>query len=101
MGAVPRDLYHLGLYTALITMTVTGYVAASALGQTALALPVSQSFARSDIGEALLLTHLALKWVLLALVGLHLAGVLKHALQDRDGTLSRMTSQPRKEKENA
>ncbi|MFQ6550244.1 cytochrome b [Aestuariibius sp. 2305UL40-4] len=92
---------HLGLYVTLIAMAATGYVAASALGHTALALPVSQSFARSDAGEALLFAHFALKWVLLALVGLHLAGVLKHALQGRDGTLSRMTFQPRKEKENA
>lgn len=82
---------HLALYLCLIAYVATGYVSASALGDTSLVLPANIGFARSDMGEQLLELHYMLKWVLLGLVTLHLFGVLKHALWDRDATLSHMT----------
>lgn len=81
---------HLGLYALLIAFIVTGYVSASALSNNMLLLPGDLAFARSDTGEVLLEIHYALKWVLLALFGLHFAGAMKHALVDRDNTLSSM-----------
>ncbi len=84
------QLVHIGLYAVLIAFVVTGYVAASAETRNALVAPVGLGFARSDTGEALLETHYALKWALLTLFALHIAGAIKHALIDRDTTLSRM-----------
>lgn len=81
---------HLGLYGLLIAFIVTGYISASALSNNMLVFPGDLAFARSDIGETLLEVHYSLKWVLLALFGLHFAGAMKHALIDRDNTLSSM-----------
>jgi len=86
------QVVHIGLYAVLIAFVVTGYVSASAETRNALLAPVGLGFARSDTGEALLETHYALKWALLTLFALHIAGALKHALIDRDATLSRMLS---------
>lgn len=81
---------HTTLYVILVAYVVTGYVSASALGQNSLLAPVSIVFARSDIGETLLELHYALKWVLLALVAVHIAGALKHLIWDRHTGLSNM-----------
>ncbi|MEL6574117.1 MAG: cytochrome b/b6 domain-containing protein [Pseudomonadota bacterium] len=82
---------HIALYATLIVFVVTGYVSASALGEPTLLAPLSKAFARSDTGELLLEVHYAAKWVLLGLVLLHIAGALKHAVWDKDDTLSHMT----------
>ena len=81
----------LALYGVLIAFVVTGYVSASAESSNALLMPVSLSFALSDTGEQLLEIHYMLKWVLLGLIGLHIAGALKHLIIDRDDTFSQMT----------
>ena len=78
---------HIALYICLIAFVVTGYVAASALRDNALLLPLNLGLARSDVGELLLETHYALKWVLGGLLLLHLSGVIKHSVIDRDDTL--------------
>ncbi len=88
---------HGGLYFCMIAYAVTGYVAASGLRDPLLVAPVGQVFARSDTGELFLEAHFALKWVLLALVALHIAAVLKHRLWDKDTTTSHMTLSFRKE----
>lgn len=82
---------HVGLYLVMLGFVVTGYVSASAMSTNALMAPVDIGFARSDTGEVFLLTHFALKWVLLGLLSLHIAGALKHLIIDRDSTFSRMT----------
>jgi len=82
---------HLALYLCLIAYVLTGYVSASAESTNALVAPLSFAFARSDFGELLLETHYILKWVLLGLVGLHVAAALKHHLWDKDTTLTHMT----------
>ena len=81
----------LALYWVLIAFVVTGYVSASAEQSNALLMPVSLAFALSDTGEQLLEIHYMLKWVLLGLIGLHVAGALKHLIIDRDDTFSQMT----------
>lgn len=83
-------LIHILLYVALIVFVITGYVSASAFNVTMLLFPVDIGFARSDFGEVLLEVHFAMKFVLGALLLLHLGGAFKHLLIDRDGTLSRM-----------
>ncbi len=83
-------IVHIGLYVVLFAFVATGYVAASGETDNALIAPLSLRFARSDFGETLLVTHYALKWALLALFVLHIGGAVKHAVLDRDGTLSRM-----------
>ena len=87
---------HYGLYLCLIAFVVTGYVSASATTDNALLFPADLAFARSDTGEMLLETHFLLKWVLLGLLGLHICGALKHAIWDKDNTLSQMTFPPAK-----
>lgn len=84
------SITHAALYLCLIAFAASGYVSASALRTPALIFPVDQAFARSDIGETILELHYALKWVLAGLVTLHVAGALKHAIWDRDATLSQM-----------
>ncbi len=84
-------LVQLALYLLLIVYVATGYVSASGETDNALLAPLSLAFARSDLGEQLLELHYMLKWALLALVGLHTAGALKHLIIDRDDTFSQMT----------
>ena len=83
-------LVHLCLYLSLILFVCTGYVAASALSNNILILPLDIGFARGATGEAILETHYFMKWVLLVLFSLHLAGALKHLFIDRDTTFSSM-----------
>lgn len=78
----------IALYGVLIAFVITGYVSASALRESALLLPVDFAFARSAAGEQFLQTHYALKWALLGLLALHIAGALKHHFIDRDSTLT-------------
>ncbi len=88
---------HIGLYLCMVAYVVTGYVSASGLRDPLLIAPVNQAFARSDTGELILEAHFAIKWVLLGLVSLHIAGVIKHRFWDKDTTLSNMTPTFRKE----
>ena len=81
----------LALYAVLIAFVITGYVSASAESSNALIAPVSLTFALSDTGEQFLELHYTLKWVLLGLIGLHVAGALKHLIIDRDDTFSHIT----------
>lgn len=92
---------HLGLYATMVAFVVTGYVSASALNSNSLLAPVDITFARSDAGEWLLDQHYMLKWVLLGLFGLHIAGVLKHRFIDKDDSFSHMTFTKKQEPPNA
>jgi len=54
-------------------------------------LPLPDLVAKNaELGDLLEEVHEALNWGLFALVGLHVAGALKHQIIDRDGTLRRM-----------
>lgn len=96
-------LTHRGFYVALVGLPLTGWVVVSASDiqiptllyglvpwphVPGLAhLPVAQRHIWRDGAEA---GHLFLVWSTVALLALHLAGVLKHQLVARDGTLARM-----------
>lgn len=83
-------LVHLALYLSLLAFIVTGYVAASSLREPSLLWPLDRGWARSDTGEWLTEIHYILPWIFLGILALHVAGALKHALIDRDGTLRAM-----------
>lgn len=87
---------HGALYVAVVALGVSGYLIATAEGQGvevfgAFSVPAWQSEAlfenQADLaGEA----HAYMAYGLMGLVGLHLAGVLKHHVLDKDATLRRM-----------
>lgn len=83
-------LVHIALYLLLIAYLVTGYVSASGLGAPTLLFPINQALARTDFADTLVGVHYALKWVLLGVISLHIAGALKHLIVDR--TSSNMLS---------
>lgn len=90
------ETIHWALYGAMVVMPLSGWVhhAAQAgfapilwpFGQGLPFVPLSEPLAHAAGG-----VHKASAWVLYGAVGLHVAGALKHALIDRDGTLARMT----------
>ncbi len=80
---------HWALYVVLFAFPVSGWAMVSAgdYAETG-ALPTWLApFETYDLWTRL---HFALKWALLGLLVLHVAGALKHSLIDRDGTLRRM-----------
>ena len=83
-------LVKITLYILLFAYVITGYVTASGLKSTELLFPINVAFARSDLGELFMEAHFALKWVLLAVLALHLLGTLKHSFIDRDNTFRNM-----------
>ncbi len=83
---VLADLIKITLYTLLVAYVVTGYVTASGLRSTELLFPIDTAFARSDLGELFMEAHITLKWVLLAVLAIHVLGTLKHSFIDRDNT---------------
>ena len=79
-------LVKITLYALLVAYVVTGYVSASGLTNPELLFPINVAFARSDLGDLFMEAHFALKWVLLAVLSLHVLGTLKHSFIDRDNT---------------
>lgn len=87
---ITASAIHWLLYLTLFVYLFTGYVAASGLRAPMLALPVPADFAYSEFAETLLDVHFLMKWVLLSLFALHIAGVLKHHFWDKDRTFFNM-----------
>lgn len=89
------DTVHWALYLALIAMPVSGFLATNAHGfplEWFGVLPVASPIGKSpEIAPLLSAIHYWLSWTTLALIALHLAGVLFHRLILRDNTLERMT----------
>lgn len=81
------------LYATLIALPLTGYLGSEFSGYPVkffgIALP-SWAGKNPAWKEIMGSTHLALTWTLAALVTLHLAGVAKHVLVNRDRLLARM-----------
>jgi cytochrome b561 len=93
---------HMGFYTALVLLPLTGWAMVSlerAGGMRVFGvltwpglpfvsrLPGPMQERLADVaGQA----HAVLVWVMLALLGLHIAGAMKHHLVSKDATLSRM-----------
>ena len=80
---------HWGLYVLLFAYPISGWMMVSADGfaETG-ALPAF--LAPASTGAFWFDVHFAMKWALLGVVGLHVAGAAKHTVLDRDGTLGRM-----------
>jgi cytochrome b561 len=84
---------HAVLYLALFAMPIAGYLGSVFSGYPVkafgLTLP-AWGWKDEELKTAMSAVHLGTSWVLVAAIALHLAGVLKHALVDRDGLLRRM-----------
>ncbi|MEQ3625354.1 MAG: cytochrome b/b6 domain-containing protein [Celeribacter sp.] len=89
------DLVHWLLYGAIVLMPLSGWISHAAttgfapiwwpFGQSLPFVPKSPALAH---GFATL--HWLFGWVLIGTLALHIAGAVKHAAIDRDGTLTRM-----------
>lgn len=103
----PRDLppalqalsraTHWAFYAVLFVLPILGWVAASAFNTRAyllgfIPLPALTT-PNEDFGNAIGEVHGAVALTLLALIALHVAGALYHALVKRDGVLQRMLPQ--------
>lgn len=87
-------LVHFLLYFSMFAMPLSGWLMSSAKG---FSVSVFGVFTLPDLikpneslAHGLVLFHIYTAYTLIGLIGLHVAGALKHALIDHDGTLSRM-----------
>jgi cytochrome b561 len=91
---IASQLVHGALYLLVFAMTLSGWLFASMRGWEITifgAFPVPSLVTEgSALGRALGQWHGALSWVLLGLVGLHVAAALAHLLVFRDRVLQRM-----------
>lgn len=91
---------HWGLWTGMVIMPLSGWLLHSAApgGFSRILWPLGQRLPmipeNAALAERFAAFHETGWWVLAGLVVLHVAGALKHALIDRDGTLSRMAGNP-------
>ena len=88
-------IVHWMLYGAMVVVPLTGWIHhAATTGFAPIWWPLGQDlpFVPKDDGVAAIFAglHVVTKWVLVAAIGLHVAGALKHHLIDRDATLRRM-----------
>ena len=90
--AVLARVVHRGLYLMLLLAPLAGYLASSftpyAVKLFGVELP-RLCWPDEALNGAFKAVHVFAVWAIAGLVGLHVAGALKHAIQ-RDGTLSRM-----------
>ncbi|WP_118183964.1 cytochrome b [Paraburkholderia phosphatilytica] len=89
---------HLLLYAALVAVPVLGWINASSRGWK-VALPggvglPALSASGSSFGHSMGDVHSLLAWVLLVLIGLHVAAALFHRFVLRDRTMQRMLPWP-------
>jgi cytochrome b561 len=84
---------HLLLYVCLFVQPLTGYLGSAYSGYPVKFFGVTlPAWAGADaaVKDAMSAIHLGNSWVLVAALLLHLAGTLKHALIDRDGSFRRI-----------
>ncbi len=83
------------LYLLLFAIPISGWLMSSAKGFTTVyfgVLPLPDLVAKdATLGKTLAEVHEALNYFLIALIGLHVVGALKHHFIDRDGTMRRMS----------
>jgi cytochrome b561 len=85
------------LYVLMVLMPLTGYLGASHSEHGVQFFGTNLSawaVANHDTAEWYFDIHTTMIWMLVALVGVHVAGALKHLLLDRDGTFTRMWFKP-------
>ncbi|NDW00536.1 cytochrome b/b6 domain-containing protein [Salipiger sp. PrR002] len=86
---------HWLLYSTLVIVPLSGWIEHAATEGFA---PILWSFGQDlpfvpnsdSVAEAAASVHFLAQWLLVAALALHVAGALKHAVIDRDGTLARM-----------
>lgn len=87
---------HLALYVLMVAVPLAGWAGSSALGFPVVlfgVLPLPDWVPEDrDLGFRLLALHSAMTYALAAVIAIHVAGALYHALVKRDGVLRRMTS---------
>jgi len=85
---------HVLLYVLMVAIPLSGWLMSSAKGfQTVYfgVLPIPDLLSKNpELGDQLKELHEALNFLMLAVVGGHVAAALKHHLMDRDDVLSRM-----------
>ncbi len=85
---------HWAFYGLLLVLPVLGWFSASGFGAKPMLLgliPLPALIAeKKSVGEAWGDVHGAVAWVVLALIGLHVAGAMYHALAKQDGVFLRM-----------
>ncbi|SON57728.1 Cytochrome b561-like protein 2 [Hartmannibacter diazotrophicus] len=89
------ETVHWSLYVAILVAPLSGLVDhAATTGFAPIWWPFGQSLPFVPKSPALAALagwlHFGMAWLLVVSVGLHVAGALKHAVIDRDGTLARM-----------
>lgn len=101
--ALAAAIVHAGFYVLIFAMPLTGWAMASASPQgtpTVLyglvrwphlpGLSGLDLAAKRELHEPLEFVHSKLAWVMIVLLGLHVAGALKHQFVNRDGLLARI-----------
>lgn len=90
---IAEGTHHL-LYLLMFLVPLSGWLMSSAKGFQVVyfgVLPIPDLIGKDkELGELLEEMHEVLSWSLMTLVGLHLAGALKHHIIDKDSTLRRM-----------
>jgi cytochrome b561/polyisoprenoid-binding protein YceI len=91
------ETVHWMLYLSLVIVPLSGWVHHAATdGFAPILWPLGQDLPLIPTSETVAATAAAMHWlftkILVASVLLHIAGALKHAFVDRDGTLARMVS---------
>lgn len=85
---------HFLLYVLMIAAPVSGYFYSSAAGIQVVyfgLVPLPTLIDKDPaLRDVLKQVHVTLDWTLLVMIGLHLLGVVKHVVIDRDGLLLRM-----------
>jgi cytochrome b561 len=84
---------HIALYAALLIQPLAGYLGSEFSGYPVKVFGIPlPGWAGKDVAlkEFMSVVHLCVGWVITALIALHVAGALKHALVDRDGLVARM-----------
>lgn len=94
--ALAAGAVHWTLYAALLLVPLTGWAEHAATdGFAPILWPFGQSLPfvpkSAALAETFATLHFLFQWVLTGALALHVAGVVKHAVLDRDATLPRMT----------
>lgn len=90
---ISAHITHTLMYFLMLTLVTTGYLIATAKGNSINVFGQFNLPALVNADEKAILLgkiHLVAAWSLILLVAIHAAGALKHALIDRDSTLMRM-----------
>lgn len=88
-------LVHKLLFVLCIVMPVTGWIMASAWGNTSIAIAPfvhipAVTYKDPDFAKAMLGLHIVVAWTIIGLLSLHIAGALYHVLIKRDDIVKRI-----------